>query len=115
MANLDQIMDFIADKTVLPFAYVRTVAYSSLNSGWEPTHNGFAVFTIEPSNTSNAYANIQDVTDDINDLCKLASTGGVTNSVTVPVIKGHTYKIRTSTSNIQADARCYCRYYQIFI
>lgn len=114
MANLDQIMDYVADKRNAPFEYVRTVPYSTLSTGWPSTNNGFAVFTIEPSNTSNAYANIQDVTDDLSDVCKVASTGGIANSCTIPIIKGHTYKIRTSTSNIQADTRCYCRYYKIF-
>ena len=67
MANLDQIMDYVADKRNAPFEYVRTVPYSTLSTGWPSTNNGFAVFTIEPSNTSNAYANIQDVINKLTD------------------------------------------------
>lgn len=114
MANLDQIADFVADKLVEPFSFVDTVVYTSLNAGWTAPNSGFLVFTIEPSNSSYANAYIQDLTDNIKDLCKIASTSGGVNSVMIPVIKNHVYKIRSSSSNVQADARCYGRYYKIF-
>lgn len=114
MANLDQIADFVADKTILPFTYVDTIRYTQLNSGWTATYNGFMVFTIEPSDSNNGYAYIKDNTDDISDVCKVYGAGGVPNSVMAPIIKGHEYILRSKSSNVQADGRCYGRYYKIF-
>lgn len=114
MATLDQITYFLADKSVTPFSYVGTIVYTQLDNGWVAPYSGFLVVAIEPSNTSVAYANIQDLTDDINDVCKLYSQNQATNCVMMPVIKGHEYKLRTKTNNIQADNRCYGRYYKFF-
>ena len=114
MANLDQIADFVADKTVMPFSFVDTIVYSSFSTGWTAPYSGFLVFTIEPSNTSDAHAYIRDNTDDITDVCKLVSVNSGKASCSMPVLKGHQYILRSSSANVQYDNRFYGRYYKLF-
>ena len=111
MLDVKALFKNITSVLATPITYDSKITYTELNSGWTPSKSGFITFMIEPSNTSNANAYIRDVTANIDDVCKLASTGGTVNSCTVPVIGGHQYKIRTSTSNVQVDARCYGYYF----
>lgn len=105
------------DRTItfpsISISYVGQVNYSSLNSGWTaPNHGVFTLF-IEPSNSNAANVYIQDTTASVSDVCKLSSYGGQAASSAFPIISGHVYKIRTSSSNVQANARCYGRNYKI--
>lgn len=113
MSTVDQAMNYMADKIDSPISYYGTVNYTTLSSssGWKAPISGFGVLIIEPSNTSNGYAYIQDVTASINDVTKASSVSGIVNSAPLPIIKGHTYKIRSSTSNVRENNRCYIRYY----
>lgn len=102
-------------KDILTFKFVDKILYSTLSTGWTAPKNGVSVFIIEPSNSNNAYAYIEDLTDDIHDVCKISSTSGQTSSCMIPIIKNHTYKIRRSTSNVQSGARVCCIYYSLFV
>lgn len=105
-------LDYVADNMSDPIEYIRQIDYSALNSGWTATYNGFMVFSIVPSNSSAAYAVFTD-TDDQMTVCYLSTTGGASQSCAAPIIKGHTYKISVSSSNVQATNRTYGRLYSI--
>lgn len=94
-------------------SYIGQVNYSSLNSGWTAPNHGIFTLFIEPSNSSSAHAYIEDTTSNLTDVIKVTSYGGQVSSGSFPIVSGHVYKIRSSSSNVQANARCYGRNYKI--
>ena len=94
MANLDNIMDYLADHITSPFEEAIDV-YVSINDTWTCPQNGIVVMLctrIGAKNNTIWY--IQDLTANIYAIGALNSyiSAGTSVTTSFPVIKGHVYK-----------------------
>ncbi len=107
MANLDQICDYLADKANAPLrdtGITATYADLSATNGWTAPVTGFMIFGISPSNTSEAYALLRNITSDY-PACNVQSQGGRAQNGLTPIFKGQVYKISASSTNVQSGTR----------
>ena len=105
---LNRAMSYIADSFKEPLIYTGdTYAYSDLSvaNGWTAPYTGIAIFAITPSNTSQAYAYLRDITNNM-PVASLSVTGGYSVSTAAPIVKGIKYRVTSATSNVTSGTRC---------
>lgn len=112
----DQAMNYMADCFGTPIIHdSNALDYATLSAtnGWQAPEYGFAMFGITPSNTSIAYAQLRNITDDY-PAANISSNNGYSQTCLVPIIKGKSYKVTSASSNVTAGTRCAATYFKLF-
>lgn len=115
---LNRIMDYLADRFATPLEGAYDEAnYSTLSSsaGWVAPYTAIGIFIISPSTSAGAYAYLRDETDSSATVAVgyISSTGGMSITSAVPIVKGHKYRVFSASTNVATNGRCTLRAFKL--